>query len=117
MLQCFAVIGSVFLLLFFFSSVSVGSEVSVGPVLLQFSFSWFSFPPPVLLQFSFSWLSFPPILLQFSLLGVGCASAAVMLYEGVRASEIVLRPLPRWASAPLAGALCGAIAYKFPQVR
>ncbi|GAX78773.1 hypothetical protein CEUSTIGMA_g6210.t1 [Chlamydomonas eustigma] len=55
--------------------------------------------------------------LEFSLLGVGCASAAVMLYEGVRASEIVLRPLPRWVSAPLAGALCGAIAYKFPQVQ
>ena len=31
-------------------------------------------------------------------------------------SELVLRPLPRWISAPLAGALCGAIAYKFPQV-
>ena len=53
---------------------------------------------------------------QFGLLGVGCASAAVALYEGVRISEIVLRPLPRMVSAPLAGALCGAIAYKFPQV-
>ena len=53
---------------------------------------------------------------QFGLLGVGCASAAVALYEGVRISEIVLRPLPRMVSVPLAGALCGAIAYKFPQV-
>ena len=39
------------------------------------------------------------------------------LYEGVRISEILLRPLPRIVSAPLAGALCGGIAYNFPQVR
>ena len=54
--------------------------------------------------------------LQFGLLGIACASAAVALYEGVRISEIALRPLPRWVSAPLAGAMCGIIAYKFPQV-
>jgi H+/Cl- antiporter ClcA len=54
---------------------------------------------------------------QFSALGVGCAGAAVLLYEGIRVSEVVLRPLPRWASAPLGGALCGIIAFKFPQVR
>ena len=53
---------------------------------------------------------------QFSALGLGCAAAAVLLYEGVRVSELALRPLPRVISAPLAGALCGAIAYKFPQV-
>lgn len=39
-----------------------------------------------------------------------------MLYEGVRVSEVALRPLPRSISAPLAGALCGAIALSFPQV-
>lgn len=50
-------------------------------------------------------------------MGVGCAGAAVLLYEGVRVSEAVLRPLPRWVSAPLGGALCGLIAFKFPQVR
>uniref|UniRef100_A0A7S0RZ83 Chloride channel protein n=1 Tax=Chlamydomonas leiostraca TaxID=1034604 RepID=A0A7S0RZ83_9CHLO len=55
--------------------------------------------------------------LQFSALGVGCAVAAVALYEGVRVSEIALRPLPRYLSAPLAGALCGAIALSFPQVQ
>ena len=55
--------------------------------------------------------------LQFGLLGIACASAAVALYEGVRISEIALRPLPRWVSAPLAGAMCGIIAYRFPQVR
>lgn len=55
--------------------------------------------------------------MQFSVLGVGCAGAAVLLYEGVRVSEVVLRPLPRWASAPLGGAVCGLIAFKFPQVR
>ncbi len=54
--------------------------------------------------------------LQFSALGVGCAAAAVLLYEGVRVSEVALRPLPRILSAPLAGALCGAIALRFPQV-
>lgn len=54
---------------------------------------------------------------QFSVLGVGCAGAAVLLYEGVRVSEVVLRPLPRWVSAPLGGAVCGLIAFKFPQVR
>jgi hypothetical protein len=27
---------------------------------------------------------------QFSVLGVGCAGAAVLLYEGVRVSEVVL---------------------------
>jgi H+/Cl- antiporter ClcA len=54
---------------------------------------------------------------QYSALGVGCAAAAVMLYEGVRVSEVVLRPLPRWASAPLGGALCGIIAIRFPQVQ
>ncbi len=43
--------------------------------------------------------------------------AAVALYEGVRVSEIALRPLPRYLSAPAAGALCGLIAYKFPAVR
>ncbi len=43
--------------------------------------------------------------------------AAVALYEGVRVSEIALRPLPRWLSAPTAGVLCGIIAYRFPQVR
>lgn len=53
---------------------------------------------------------------QFSVLGVGCAGAAVLLYEGVRVSEVVLRPLPRWMSAPLGGAVCGLIAFKFPQV-
>lgn len=56
------------------------------------------------------------VVLQFSALGVGCAGAAVLLYEGIRVSEVVLRPLPRWASAPLGGALCGLIAFKFPQV-
>jgi H+/Cl- antiporter ClcA len=55
-------------------------------------------------------------ILQFSVLGVGCAGAAVLLYEGIRVSEVILRPLPRWASAPLGGALCGIIAFKFPQV-
>ncbi|WIA38514.1 hypothetical protein OEZ86_001836 [Tetradesmus obliquus] len=55
--------------------------------------------------------------LQFSVLGVGCAGAAVLLYEGVRVSEVVLRPLPRWVSAPLGGAVCGLIAFKFPQVQ
>ncbi|KAG2496243.1 hypothetical protein HYH03_005841 [Edaphochlamys debaryana] len=54
---------------------------------------------------------------QFSALGLGCSVAAVALYEGVRVSEIALRPLPRWLSAPTAGALCGIIAYKFPQVQ
>ena len=54
---------------------------------------------------------------EFGLLGVFCASAAVSLYEGVRISEIVLRPLPRMVSAPLAGALCGTIAFWFPQVQ
>lgn len=56
------------------------------------------------------------LFLQFSVLGVGCAGAAVLLYEGVRVSEVVLRPLPRWVSAPLGGAVCGLIAFKFPQV-
>lgn len=56
------------------------------------------------------------VLLQFSALGVGCAGAAVLLYEGIRVSEVILRPLPRWASAPLGGLLCGIIAFKFPQV-
>ncbi|GIL50877.1 hypothetical protein Vafri_6854 [Volvox africanus] len=55
--------------------------------------------------------------LQFSALGLGCSVAAVALYEGVRVSEIALRPLPRWLSAPTAGALCGIIAYRFPQVQ
>lgn len=55
--------------------------------------------------------------LQFSALGVGCAGAAVLLYEGIRVSEVILRPLPRWASAPLGGLLCGIIAFKFPQVQ
>ncbi|KAL6763955.1 chloride channel [Haematococcus lacustris] len=55
--------------------------------------------------------------LQFSALGVGCAGAAVLLYEGVRVSEVALRPLPRIISAPLAGAMCGAIALKFPAVQ
>ncbi|KAG1659430.1 hypothetical protein FOA52_001101 [Chlamydomonas sp. UWO 241] len=54
---------------------------------------------------------------QFGLLGAGCAGAAVALYEGVRVSEIILRPLPRWISAPLAGAACGAIALAHPQVQ
>jgi H+/Cl- antiporter ClcA len=59
----------------------------------------------------------PPLPLpQFSALGVGCAGAAVALYEGVRVSEIFLRPLPRWVSAPLGGALCGLIAFWHPQV-
>ncbi len=53
---------------------------------------------------------------QFGALGLGCAGAAVLLYEGVRVSEVALRPLPRLVSAPLAGALCGAIALKYPQV-
>jgi H+/Cl- antiporter ClcA len=57
----------------------------------------------------------PP--LQFSALGLGCAGAAVALYEGVRVSEIFLRPLPRYVSAPLGGALCGLIAFWHPQVR
>jgi hypothetical protein len=57
------------------------------------------------------------LLSQFSALGVGCAGAAVLLYEGIRVSEVILRPLPRWASAPLGGLLCGIIAFKFPQVR
>ncbi|GFR48199.1 hypothetical protein Agub_g10016 [Astrephomene gubernaculifera] len=55
--------------------------------------------------------------LQFSALGSCCAVAAVALYEGVRVCEIALRPLPRWLSAPTAGALCGIIAYRFPQVQ
>lgn len=55
--------------------------------------------------------------LQFSALGLCCAGAAVSLYEGVRVCEVVLRPLPRYVSAPLAGALCGAIAFNFPQVQ
>ncbi|GLI60659.1 hypothetical protein VaNZ11_002859 [Volvox africanus] len=55
--------------------------------------------------------------LQFSALGLGCSVVAVALYEGVRVSEIALRPLPRWLSAPTAGALCGIIAYRFPQVQ
>lgn len=55
--------------------------------------------------------------LQFSALGLGCSLAAVMLYEGVRVSEIALRPLPRVLSAPLAGIFCGIIAFWFPQVR
>ena len=54
--------------------------------------------------------------LEFGVLGLVCAGAAVALYEGVRVSEVLMRPLPRWISAPLAGALCGAVAYKFPQV-
>jgi len=58
----------------------------------------------------------PSLPVQFSALGVGCAGAAVLLYEGVRLSELALRPLPRYVSAPLGGALCGVIAYKFPQV-
>lgn len=52
---------------------------------------------------------------QFGALGVACAGAAVALYEGVRVSEIVLRPLPRHISAPLAGGVCGMIALVFPQ--
>lgn len=40
----------------------------------------------------------------------------MLLYEGVRIAEITLRPLPRIASAPLGGALCGIIALEFPQV-
>lgn len=36
--------------------------------------------------------------------------------QGVRMSELALRPLPRYVSAPLAGAMCGLIAFKFPQV-
>ncbi|MEW5302860.1 MAG: hypothetical protein WDW36_005601 [Sanguina aurantia] len=55
--------------------------------------------------------------LEFSALGVGCAVAAVALYEGVRICEAALRPLPRWISAPAAGAFCGLIAYRFPQVQ
>lgn len=55
--------------------------------------------------------------MQFSALGLGCSVAAVALYEGVRVSEIALRPLPRYLSAPAAGALCGLIAYKFPAVQ
>lgn len=55
--------------------------------------------------------------LEFSALGVACAGAAVLLYEGVRVSETLLRPLPRWAGAPLGGAICGAIAFRFPQVQ
>lgn len=47
----------------------------------------------------------------------GCAVAAVALYEGVRVSEIALRPLPRYLSAPVAGIMTGVIAYRFPQVR
>ncbi|KXZ55344.1 hypothetical protein GPECTOR_3g475 [Gonium pectorale] len=54
---------------------------------------------------------------QFSALGLGCAMAAVALYEGVRVCEIALRPLPRYLSAPTAGVLCGIIAYRFPQVQ
>eukprot|EP00195_Chlamydomonas_chlamydogama_P005828 CAMPEP_0202903764 /NCGR_PEP_ID=MMETSP1392-20130828/26154_1 /ASSEMBLY_ACC=CAM_ASM_000868 /TAXON_ID=225041 /ORGANISM="Chlamydomonas chlamydogama, Strain SAG 11-48b" /LENGTH=634 /DNA_ID=CAMNT_0049591089 /DNA_START=664 /DNA_END=2568 /DNA_ORIENTATION=+ len=55
--------------------------------------------------------------LEFGLLGLGCAGAAVALYEGVRVSEIGLRPLPRYVSAPLAGAMCGVVAFGFPQVQ
>ncbi len=58
-----------------------------------------------------------PLHSQFGALGVGCAGAAVLLYEGVRIAETTLRPLPRIVSAPLGGALCGVIALKFPQVR
>lgn len=58
----------------------------------------------------------PPLPPQFGALGVGCAGAAVALYEGVRVSEIALRPLPRIVSAPLAGLLCGIIALQYPQV-
>lgn len=54
---------------------------------------------------------------QFGFLGLGCAGAAVALYEGVRVAELLLRPLPRTLSAPLGGALCGIIALKFPQAR
>eukprot|EP00198_Chlamydomonas_reinhardtii_P000776 XP_001690111.1 predicted protein [Chlamydomonas reinhardtii] len=54
---------------------------------------------------------------QFSALGLGCAVAAVALYEGVRVSEIALRPLPRYLSAPVAGIMTGVIAYRFPQVQ
>eukprot|EP00967_Tisochrysis_lutea_P157585 scaffold320132_cov19-Tisochrysis_lutea.AAC.1 len=43
--------------------------------------------------------------LQFGALGVGCAAAAVLLYEGVRIAETTLRPIPRIVSAPLGGAL------------
>lgn len=59
----------------------------------------------------------PPPGPQFSALGVGCAGAAVLLYEGVRVSETMLRPFPRWVAAPFGGALCGFIAFRFPQVR
>ena len=54
--------------------------------------------------------------LEFGVLGVGCAGAAVALYEGVRVSEVLMRPLPRWISAPLAGGLCGVVAFQYPQV-
>jgi len=54
--------------------------------------------------------------LQFGALGVGCAGAAVLLYEGVRIAETTLRPIPRIISAPLGGALCGIIALEYPQV-
>eukprot|EP00798_Chlamydomonas_sp_ICE-L_P028218 gene28218-31321_t len=40
-----------------------------------------------------------------------------VLYEGVHVSEVVMRPLPRWISDPLAGAACGLVAFKFPQVQ
>ncbi|GFH16344.1 chloride channel protein CLC-f [Haematococcus lacustris] len=46
---------------------------------------------------------------QFSALGVGCAGAAVLLYEGVRVSEVALRPLPRIISAPLAVCVGGGL--------
>mmetsp|Transcript_21002 Transcript_21002/g.58374 ORF Transcript_21002/g.58374 Transcript_21002/m.58374 type:complete len:766 (+) Transcript_21002:1061-3358(+) len=54
---------------------------------------------------------------QFGALGVGCAAAAVLLYEGVRIAETTLRPIPRIVSAPLGGLLCGIIALEFPQVQ
>jgi hypothetical protein len=77
--------------------------------------------PPALLNLSADSLSLPLPLpvpgLQFGALGLGCAGAAVLLYEGVRVSELALRPLPRIVSAPLAGAMCGAIALKYPQAR
>jgi hypothetical protein len=40
----------------------------------------------------------------------------VLLYEGVRIAETTMRPLPRFVSAPLGGALCGIIALEYPQV-
>lgn len=69
-------------------------------------------PLPLPIQVAAELLHF----VQFGALGVGCAGAAVLLYEGVRVSEVLLRPLPRIISAPLAGAVCGAIALRFPQV-